>query len=84
MWKGISKNKKKEIGKILTMGDDLRYGKKEKITWDNLQGTVVSINMNGWGKDMNRRTLWEMMNEANTMIAVIVDHRRRKQQIGTI
>jgi len=40
-------------------------------------GSMMSLNMQGWGLDVERATLWSMLARTKTMIIVLIDHRQK-------
>ena len=75
-----------QLGEIAVSGHDLWYQQQEPLTWENLQGTVMALNMDGWGdiEDTNRINLFNQMAKSHTLIAILVDHRKMRSQQETI
>ena len=81
MWGNIPKTIMREIGEENTVGHDLWYENEASLTWNKLQNNVVSLNMAGWGQDLERRMLLANLAKTKTMVVVLQDHRRTTQQI---
>ena len=64
------------LAEINVVGSDLWYKQPPEVTWEKLQGLVVSLNMRGWGTEDSREVIWSTLARTKTMIAVLVDHRQ--------
>jgi len=71
-------------GKSKTKGHDLWYENPPTIDWNKLQGTVMGLNMQGWGEELDRSLLWGMLSRTKTMVAVISDHRLTRPNMNKI
>jgi len=83
-WGGIPTIHLRSVGQENTEGHDLWYENKPSIKWTNLQSNIVSINMAGWGEQLDRKVIWANMAKTRTVAAVLVDHRRNSEQQGSM
>ena len=63
-----------------TQGHDLWHKPVAEIEWENIEGAIMSLNMGGWGEELERKTLWNMLARTKTMVAIIIDHRQTKTE----
>ena len=63
---------------------DLWYKNEPNIQWNKFHSNLISLNMAGWGDELDRKILWTNMARTKTMVAVIVDHRRTTQQLKSM
>ena len=77
-WGIMNDEWKKQLGKLSVTGHDLWYRQRPPPDWSNLQGSMLVLNMGGWGQDdrEHRLTLWKQLAYARTLIFILVDHRR--------
>ena len=80
LWTGMNNKTKKATGEMHTVGHDLWYKAPPKLQWDRLKGSIMGLNMAGWGESLDRMTLWSHMAACRTMIMVLYDHRRQECQ----
>ena len=75
LW-GNEEHTTRTLAEINVIGSDLWYKQPPEVTWEKLQGLVVSLNMRGWGTEDSREIIWNTLARTKTMIAVLVDHRQ--------
>jgi len=63
-----------------TTGHDLWYEKPPDVNWHDLTGNLMCINMQGWGKQTERSSLWQLFARSKTMIVALIDHRQRNEK----
>jgi len=44
----------------------------------NIEGAIMSLNMGGWGEELERKTLWSMLARTKTIVAIIIGHIQTK------
>ena len=59
-----------------TKGHDLWHNSPPNIEWKSIIGSMMSINMQGWGEPHQRNLPWQMLARTKTLAAVIIDHRQ--------
>jgi len=71
-------------GESKTKGHGLWYENPPTVDWNKLQGTVMGLNMQGWGEELDRNLLWGMLSRTKRMVAVISDHRLTRSNMHKI
>ena len=80
-WAETPKHIENKLIETTTIGHNIWKKAENK---DINKGKIVSLNMQGWGANIERRLLWNQLTYMKAMIVVLIDHRRTQTQLKGI
>ena len=85
-WGHVSTQAAKIASAPMYIGHDLFYKKGGHMNWNNVNGGVVQLNMNGWGSSdgIHNRALFANLAWTKTLVVILIDHRRTAGNISSL